>query len=198
MADRTYIRLEFKELFVMKNVLVSLFVFVALTVTQAFGYDFKTFSSDSKIIAAMQLLEQSGEYEVFTNMKKNAIKVKFDVLPYSNVYAANVYDHFGRRIIVINSIYKDAPIEQIACLIAHESCHVARKATLDEETVATSKEAKCWAKLKQNGKTYPQNKLTRRLDKITNLYITSIQDGNNYIEDKIASSSFYRSQYGFN
>jgi len=182
----------------MKNVLVSLFVFVALTVTQSFGEELKRFSNDSKIIAAMQLLEESGEHQVFTNMKKNAVKVKFDVLPYSNVYAANVYDHFGRRIIVINSTYKNAPIEQIACLIAHESCHVARKATLDEETIATSKEAECWAKLKQPNKTYPQNKLTRRLDKITNLYITSAQDGNNYIEDKIASSSFYRTQYGFN
>ena len=182
----------------MRNFAVSLFVFFALTITQAFGYDLKTFSSDTKIIAAMQLLEESGEYEVFSNMKKNSVKVKFDVLPYSNVYAANVYDHFGRRIIIINSTYKDSPVEQIACLIAHESCHVARKATLDEETKATSKEAECWAKLKQNGKTYPQNKLTRRLDKITNLYITSIQDGNNYIEDKIASSSFYRTQYGFN
>ena len=182
----------------MRNLVVSFMVFFALTITQAFGYELKSFSSDSKIIAAMQLLEESGEYEVFSNMKKNAVKVKFDVLPYSNVYAANVYDNFGRRIIIINSTYKDAPIEQIACLIAHESCHVARKATLDEETAATSKEAKCWAKLKQPGKTYPQNKLTRRLDKITNLYITSVQDGNNYIEDKIASSSFYRSQYGFN
>ena len=182
----------------MKNVFVSLFVFIALTVTQAFGYDLKTFSKDTKIIAAMELLEEAGEYEVFTNMKKNAVKVKFDALPYSNVYAANVYDHFGRRIIVINSTYKNAPIEQIACLIAHESCHVARKATLEEESIATSKEAQCWMKLKQIGKTYPQNKLTRRLDKLTNLYLASTEDGNNYIEDKIASSSFYRTQYGFN
>lgn len=182
----------------MKNVFVSVLVFLVLTVTQAFGYDLKTFSSDSKIIAAMQLLEECGEYEVFSNMKKNAIKVKFDTLPYSNVYAANAYDSFGRRVIIINSTYKNAPIEQIACLIAHESCHVARKATLDEETRATSKEAECWAKLKQVGKVYPQNKLTRRLEKISGLYIASAQDGNNYIEDKIASSSFYRSQFGLN
>ena len=40
----------------MKNVLVALFVFVALTVTQAFAYNLKDFSSDAKILAAMQLL----------------------------------------------------------------------------------------------------------------------------------------------
>ena len=181
----------------MKNVLVALFVFLTLTVTQAFAYNMKAFSSDATIIAAMQLLEQNGEYDVFQNLRKNAVKIKFHSLPYSNVYAANTYDSYGRRVILINSTYKTAPIEQIACLIAHESCHVARKATLEEETTATSKEAACWAKLKRTGVTYPETKLTKRLDKLAGLHIASA-DGNNYIEDKIASSSFYRAQFGLN
>lgn len=181
----------------MKKVLVALFVFVTLTVSQAFAYNLKSFSNDATILAAMQLLEQNGEYDVFANLKKNAVKVKFDVLPYSNVYAANMYDSYGRRIIVINTTYKNAPIEQIACLIAHESCHVARKATLEEETTATSKEAACWTKLKQQNVVYPQTKLTKRLDKLAGLHIASA-DGNNYIGDKIASSSFYRAQFGLN
>ena len=180
----------------MKNVLVALFVFVTLTVTQAFAYNFKTFSSDSTIIAALQLLEINGEYDVFQNLKRNAVKIKFHTLPYSNVYAANSYDSYGRRVILINSTYKNAPIEQIACLIAHESCHVARKATLDEETTATSKEAACWAKLKKAGVTYPQTKLTKRLNNLADLHVASIEDGNNYIGDKIASSSFYKAQFG--
>ena len=181
----------------MKNVLVALFVFLTLTVTQAFAYNMKAFSSDATIIAAMQLLEQNGEYDVFQNLRKNAVKIKFHSLPYSNVYAANTYDSYGRRVILINSTYKTAPIEQIACLIAHESCHVARKATLEEETTAPSKEAACWAKLKRTGVTYPETKLTKRLDKLAGLHIASA-DGNNYIEDKIASSSFYRAQFGLN
>lgn len=182
----------------MKKVLVGLLVFFTFTVTQAFAYNLKSFTSDAKIMAAMQLLEENGEYDVFTNLKKNAVKVKFYHLSMNNVYAANAYDEFGRRVILINSMYKDAPIEQIACLIAHESCHTARKATLEEETTATSKEAACWAKLKRNNTTYPQTKLTKRLDKIAGLHIASTQDGNNYIEDKIASSSFYRAQFGLN
>ena len=179
----------------MKKVLVALFVFITLTVTQAFAYNLKVFTSDSTILAAMELLEQNGEYEVFANLKKNAVKVKFYTLSMSNVYAANTYDSYGRRVILINSTYKNAPIEQIACLIAHESCHVARKATLEEETTATSKEAACWAKLKKAGVTYPQTKLTKRLDNLAELHNDSIQDGNNYIGDKIASSSFYRAQF---
>ena len=182
----------------MKKVLVSMLVFFTLTITQAFAYNLKSFTSDAKIMAAMQLLEQSGEYDVFANLKKNAVKVKFYHLSMSNVYAANAYDEFGRRVILINSIYKDAPVEQIACLIAHESCHTARKATLEEETLATSKEAACWAKFKKAGVSYPATKLTKRLDNIAGLHIASVQDGNNYIGDKIASSSFYRAQFGLN
>ena len=181
----------------MKKVLVGLIVFFTFTISQAFAYNLKSFSTDSKILSAMQLLEQNGEYEVFANLKKNAVKVKFYHLSMSNVYAANAYDEFGRRVILINSMYKDAPIEQIACLIAHESCHTARKATLEEETTATSKEAACWAKLKRNNVTYPQTKLTKRLDQVAGLYLAST-DGDNQIQDRIASSSFYRSQFGLN
>lgn len=180
----------------MKKAFVAFFVFFALTITQAFAYDVERFSNDATIISAMKLLEQNGEYDVFANLKKNSVKIKFyNLSGYGTVYAANTYDNYGRRVILINSAYKNAPIEQIACLIAHESCHVLRKATLEEETVATQKEAACWAKLKNNAVSYPETKLTKRLNKISNLYLAS-QDGNNYIQDKIASSSFYRSQFG--
>lgn len=182
----------------MKKVLVGVLVFFTLTITQAFAYNLKSFTNDAKIMAAMQLLEQNGDYDVFRNLQKNAVKVKFYHLSMNNVYAANAYDEFGRRVILINSIYKDAPVEQIACLIAHESCHTARKATLEEETTATTKEAACWTKLKRAGVTYPETKLTKRLDKIAGLHIAAAEDGNNYIGDKIASSSFYRTQFGLN
>ena len=182
----------------MKKVLVGLLVFFTLTVTQAFAYEARQFSSDAKIISALNLLEQAGETDVFANLKKNAVKIKFYSLSYGNVYAANTYDSYGRRVILINSIYANAPVEQIACLIAHESCHTARKATLDEESKATSKEASCWTKLKKSGVTYPQTKLTKRLNKLAGLHEASVEDGNNYIGDKIASSSFYRNQFGLN
>ena len=151
----------------MKNWLVALLVFVTLTVTQAFAYNLKDFTSDAKIMAAMQMLEQNGDYDVFANLKKNAVKVKFyNLSGYGRVYATNSYDNYGRRVILINSVYQNAPTEQIACLIAHESMHVLRKATLEEETIATQKEAATWLRLKRAGVSYPDNKLTKRLDKL--------------------------------
>ena len=74
--------------------------------------------------------------------------------------------------------------------------HVLRKATLEEETIATQKEAATWMRLKNSSKVYPDSKLTKRLDKLAGLQANSIADGNNYIHDKIASSSFYRAQFG--
>lgn len=180
----------------MKNVFVTVLVFFVLTITQVFAYDVEKFSSDTTIIPAMELLAQNGNDDVFANLQKNSVKVKFyNLSGYGNVYAVNTYDAYGRRVILINSVYKNAPTEQLACLIAHESFHVLRKATLEEETLATEKEAACWTKLKNSSTTYPETKLTRRLDKLANLYLAS-QDGNNYIQDKIASSSFYKTQFG--
>ncbi len=181
----------------MKNIFVTLFVLVALTVTQAFAYNVKEFSTDSKIISAMELLDQTGNSDVFTNLKKNAIRIKFyNLSGYGNVYATNSYDSTGRRVILINSVYQNAPAEQIACLIAHESMHVLRKATMEEETIATQKEAATWMRLKNNSVTYPQNKLTKRLDQLAKLQMASNHDGTNYIQSKIASSSFYKAQFG--
>lgn len=185
----------------MKNLCIAFLVFLTLTITQAFAYNVKDFSSDAKILSAMRLLEQNGEYDVFANLKKNAVKIRFYNVSMmtsgQHVYAVNTYDNYGRRVILINSQYKNAPVEQIACLIAHESCHVARKATLAEETTATQKEAACWAKFRNASATYPQTKLTKRLDKIAGLYLAS-DSNTNYVQDKIASSSFYRSQFGLN
>ena len=83
----------------------------------------------------------------------------------SKAYAVSTYNQYGTRVILINSIYRNAPAEQIACLIAHESCHTGYSANLQEETIATQKEAACWSRLKVASKAYPDNKLTRRLDR---------------------------------
>ncbi len=180
-------------------------VFVAslmLSVNQAFAYRVTDFSSDTKIIAAMRLLEQAGEQDVFRNLQRYGMQVKFDDLSMvsynkSKTFAVSTYNQFGTRVILINSIYKNAPAEQIACLIAHESFHTGYSADLEEETLATQKEAACWTRLKVASKTYPDSRLTRRLDKLSGLYLAS-GNGNNLVEEKIASSGFYRNQLGLN
>ena len=58
----------------MKKVLVGLLVFFTLTITQAFAYNLKSFTSDAKIMSAMQLLEQNGEYVSFNQKRKNRSK----------------------------------------------------------------------------------------------------------------------------
>ena len=186
----------------MKKVLLVFIAFVCLTLNQAFAYRASDFSSDAKIIAALNMLEQAGETDVLRNLQRHAVKVSFDDLSCvsvssSKAYAVSTYNRYGSRVIMINSIYKNAPTEQIACLIAHESCHTKQVADLQEETIATQKEAATWVRLKNTSKTYPDSKLTRRLNNISGLYLAST-NGNNLVQQKIASSSFYRSQLGLN
>lgn len=182
-------------------VLFSAFVFLAFS-QAAFAYRASEFSDDSKIISAITLLEQSGETDVLRNLKKHAIRVSFDDLSSytynaSKAYAISTYNQYGTRVIMINSIYRNAPVEQIACLVAHESMHVKRVADLEEETIATQKEAATWTRLKNASKVYPDTRLTRRLDKLSGMYMAS-SNGNNIIQSKIASNGFYRAQLGIN
>ena len=187
----------------MKKLVVLFAAFVLLAFNQAaFAYRASNFSDDAKIVAAITLLEQSGETDVLRNLQKHAIRVSFDDLSAytynaSKAYAISTYNQYGTRVIMINSIYRNAPVEQIACLVAHESMHVKRVADLEEETIATQKEAATWTRLKVASKTYPDTKLTRRLDKLSGMYLAS-SDGNNIIQSKIASNGFYRAQLGLN
>ena len=186
----------------MKKFVLVFVALLMLSVNQAFAYRVTDFSSDAKIIAAMRLLEQAGEQDVFRNLQRYGMQVKFDDLSMvsynkSKTFAVSTYNQFGTRVILINSIYKNAPAEQIACLIAHESFHTGYSADLEEETIATQKEAACWTRLKVASKTYPDSRLTRRLDKLSGLYLAS-GNGNNLVEEKIASSGFYRNQLGLN
>ena len=186
----------------MKKVVLVFVAFLFLTMNQAFAYRLTTFSSDAKIISAMKLLERSGEYDVFRNLQKYGMRVKFSDLSgvtYNSkkAFAVSTYNKYGTRVILINSIYKNAPAEQIACLIAHESFHTGYSADQEEETLATQKEAACWIRLKVASKAYPDSKLTRRLDKLSGLYMAS-DSNNNLVEQKIASSGFYRNQLGIN
>lgn len=186
----------------MKKVLLIFMAFLLLSLNQAFAYRASDFSSDTKIVAAINLLEQAGETDVLRNLQRHGIRVSFDDLSSiaigaGKAYAVSTYNKYGTRVIMINSIYKNAPIEQIACLIAHESCHTKQVADLQEETIATQKEAATWIRLKNSSKTYPDSKLTRRLDNLSNLYLASTS-GNNLVQQKIASNGFYRNQLGLN
>ena len=64
----------------MKKVVLVLFAFLFFSVGQAFAYRVTDFSTDAKIVAAMRVLEQAGENDVFRNLQRYGMRIKFDDL----------------------------------------------------------------------------------------------------------------------
>lgn len=162
------------------------------------AYNMNHFTDDFKISDALVLLERNGANEIFENLQENSVRILFYDLSmlsynYRDHYAISGENSMGRRFILINTKYMKCSTEEIACLIAHESCHKAKVATLAEETTATQTEAKYWLKLKQPNKIYQQTDLYNRLDNLAYLY-THSDKNNNKIEERIANSEFYKAQ----
>ena len=95
----------------MKKVVVLFAAFVLLTLNQAaFAYRASDFSNDSKIVAAITLLEQAGETDVLRNLQKHAIRVSFDDLTSytynaSKAYAISTYNNYGTYL--LRKYYED-------------------------------------------------------------------------------------------
>lgn len=171
------------------------FIFLALP---ASSYNINHFTDDDKIAEALAVLKNNSANEIFDNLAENSVKIIFydlSLLSYSyrNHYAINGMNSIGDRMILINTKYYKCSAEEIACLIAHESCHKAKVATLAEETTATETEAKYWIRLKKPKKTYLQTDLLERLDDLAALYKES-SPNDNKIQEQIADSEFYRKQ----
>ncbi|MCM1265999.1 MAG: hypothetical protein NC200_07355 [Candidatus Gastranaerophilales bacterium] len=176
-------------------VIACLFVMVSNQVSAA---NVRNFSDDEQIRAALTLLNNIGAEDVFDNLQENSVKIKFYDLSqlsyeYKNHFATNSTDVWGNRYILINTKYKNAPTEQIACLIAHESCHKGSVATLEEETTATRKEAQYWTILKKHNVAYVDSALLQRLESLKNLE-SSTTVSHDYIQERISNSSFYQNQ----
>ena len=156
------------------------------------------FTQDTTIKSALVLLENVGAREVFDNLQEISAKIEFYDLSaiapnYANHFAINSVDSFGNRYILINTKYKNASPEEIACLIAHESCHKQAVATYEEEYTATKTEAYYWSRLKNRAKTYKNSALLSRLNNLSDLRSASTANSN-LIERKINNSNFYRNQ----
>lgn len=182
----------------LKRVLVLIACLFVLSSSCVSAMNVKSFSDDYKIVKALEMLDDIGAREVFDNLQENSVKIIFYDLSqinftYCNHFAMNTTDNWGNRYILINSKFRKAPTEQIACLIAHESCHKGKVATLAEETRATRTEAKYWQVLKQRNVAYADTELTNRLNSLANLENVSTVD-HDYIQDKISNSGFYKEQ----
>ena len=154
------------------------------------------YSSDTKILAALNMLKEINATEIFENLDILNAEIKlydFELLGYEhrNHYALNTRRN-GKTIIAINSKYQDSPTEAIASLIVHESFHKLKTATLDEEVFCTMMEAKYWKLLKVPGKHYSDNDvLVFKLDNWVTMYMSITKDSNP-IRTKIANSAFYK------
>lgn len=171
---------------------------VLLCCTPAIAGHFDNYTRDSHVKEALVMLERVGATEVFDNLQENSVKISFYDLSqisykYMNQFAVNSVDSFGNRYILINTKYMSCAPEEIACIIAHESFHKLKVATFEEETLATQKEAKYWALLKDTKKVYAQTALLQRLDGLVYLDNHSTEY-NNLIRERISNSTFYREQ----
>lgn len=182
----------------LKRVLLLAVCLFMLSAAQVSAINVKYFSQDVQIQNALTLLDDAGAKEVFDNLQENSVKIMFYDLAqlsyeYKNHFATNSTDVWGNRYILINAKFKNAPAEQLACLIAHESCHKGKIATLEEETTATRKEAQYWAILKKHNVEYAQTTLLARLNSLSNLEHCSTVS-HDCIQEKISNSSFYQNQ----
>lgn len=182
----------------LKRVMLVLACLFVMFTNQVSAANVKYFSEDTTIREALTMLNNVGAEEIFDNLQENSVKIMFYDLSqisyeYKNHFAINSTDTWGNRYILINAKYKNAPIEQIACLIAHESFHKGDVATLEEETQATRKEAQYWIVLKKDNVVYAETSLTKRLNSLTNLENTSTVS-HDCIQERISNSSFYQNQ----
>lgn len=164
----------------------------------AFAWNVRSFSKDEDVVSALKVLDNIGADEVFNNLQENSVKIIFYDLAMINInyqthFAINSVDNWGERYILINSRYRGASTEELACLIAHESFHKSDRATMEEEVLATQKEAYYWSILKVPGKFYKPSKLSNRLNTLVCQYNDST-DSYNLIEKRIQNSKFYQNQ----
>lgn len=147
----------------MKKLLLS-FIFCLFTLN-AFALNeiddklykkYKDVSQDINIIQALETLDKtSGKYSkdaiLGKNLTNRPIKVEFLNLSTISPMYMN-FDALGWKkkknlYIYINEKHKDAPIEALSAILAHEAIHQDEHNSLNEETYAWTLEAAVWTQL---------------------------------------------------
>ncbi len=111
------------------------------------------------------------------NITEKPIKIMFFDLSsmnqsYKKLDALTCQRNNGSLYIFINTIHREAPIEAIACLLAHEVIHQDNYESIAEEIQGWTAEAKTWKKLRRKCKEAKNNDipLIARLNTIYKLY----------------------------
>ena len=138
-----------KKFFIVVAIIMTLFFAKANTIQ---ANDFAENTANSRIAASLYMLNDLGQRDVISVLKgQNAtgkpIRIMFRNLA---IYGAGDCEAFttktkaGSLVIFINEEHKEAPLEAIACLIAHESQHHTMTNTKQEELRAWLKEVSTW------------------------------------------------------
>lgn len=135
------------------------FIVVAIIMTHFFAKantiqanDFAENTANSRIAASLYMLNDLGQRDVISVLKgQNAtgkpIRIMFrnlDIYGCGDCEAFTTKTKAGSLVIFINEEHKEAPLEAIACLIAHESQHHTMTNTKQEELRAWLKEVSTW------------------------------------------------------
>lgn len=185
------------------NLVVLICAVLVFSVNTAFAGDFSKNTSNAILTSALNKLESINKYDVLNvlagdNPTGKPIKVMFRnlaVYGHGNCEAITAKTNSGNLVILINNIHEDAPVEAIACLIAHESVHNTTAGTFDEELRAWTMETMTWIAFTNQNPALKDassySKLVKRENYIAKLYT---KDGNQTtsIENLIASNSAYQ------
>lgn len=182
----------------MKKVLLTIIALFVLCANPTQASNLSNFSDDSKIMSALEVLENIGSSDVFQRLSKNSVKIIFYDLSlmdysYAKHYAVSSTDELGNNYILINERFRNSSKEALACLIAHESVHQLPQATLEEEVKATKTEALTWIKVRNMTGLNTSDDLTKREIKLSMMYQSST-DSRDLIKESIAGNSFYQEQ----
>lgn len=187
----------------MSKIVVLFSALILLSVSNvALAADFTANTKQPVLTAALNKLEAMNNRKVINviqgqNSTNKPIKVMFRdlaALGYGTCEAVTAKTADGRLVILISSNYKTAPVEAVACLIAHESVHHENTKTYEEEVRAWNTEVQTWISFTQYNPSLKSSdsKLVKRLNYLSKLYT---KDGNQMtsIENLIANNPAYSS-----
>ncbi len=189
------------------SLLKNLVVFLCVLVFSSFSNsvlaaDYTANTKQPVLTEALNRLEAMNNRKVLNviqgqNSTNKPIKIMFRdlaALGYGTCEAVTAKTADGRLVILISSNYKTAPVEAVACLIAHESVHHENTKTYEEEVRAWTTEVQTWVAFTQANPSLKANdsKLVKRLNYLSKLYV---KDGNQMttIANIIANNPAYSS-----
>lgn len=185
-----------------------LFSFVTLSsyavkIDEATYKKYKKVSDNDNIIQAVELLgKTTGKYSkdaiLGKNLTERPIKIEFLNLATISPMYMN-FDALGWKkkknlYIYINEKHKDAPIEALSAILAHEAIHQDEYNSINEETYAWTLEAAVWTQLTEEDEKLEKisHPLVERENVIKKLFVRGDYTSK-YIHKFVVTNKGYRS-----